>query len=69
VAPPRPRPILEADTQALDRVRRRPGPEGPPRVFVPARQTDRLGGATRLDPGTPPVTYCRPDTLGNLHCR
>jgi hypothetical protein len=69
VGPPKPRPVLEADTQALDRVRREPGVVSKAPVFVPARRTNRLGGATELAPGDPPVSYCRPDRLGNLQCR
>jgi hypothetical protein len=69
VAPPKPRPFLEADTQAIDRVRRAAKPASAAPVFVPARRTNRLGGATQLAPGDPPVSNCRADRLGNLQCR
>lgn len=63
---PKPRPpLLELEAQGLDRLL--PPPEARPgQVFVPARETDRLGGTTILDGGT---TVCRPDALGNLNCR
>jgi hypothetical protein len=65
--PPKPRPILQADTQALDRVRRRPAPGDDAPVFVPARQIDRLG-STQLPAGSRPTAPCRADRLGNLRC-
>ncbi|HRO10539.1 hypothetical protein [Amaricoccus sp.] len=65
-----PRPLARpgpAPTQALDRVRaREKQPEG--ETFIPARRTNRLGG-TVLREGGGPAGTCRPDTLGNLHCR
>jgi hypothetical protein len=61
--------VLEADTQAIDRVRREPSPASKAPVFVPARRTDRLGGATELAPGDPPVSSSRADRLGTLLCR
>jgi hypothetical protein len=61
---PMPRPVGKS-VQALDQVRERS--EVPPGTeFIPARRTDRLGGITTTKGG---ANYCRPDTLGNLHCR
>jgi hypothetical protein len=67
VPPPEPRPILEAETQALDNVRREAERDEEPGTFVPARNTDRLG-STRLPGGARPTAPCRPDRLGNLRC-
>jgi hypothetical protein len=64
-APP-PRQPYQADTQALDRVRREATPPAGPPVLVPARRTNRLG-STRVDAARP-VGRCRPDRLGNLLC-
>ena len=68
VPPPPPRPLLRADTQAIDRVRQKPAPELKAPVFVPARRTNRLG-STQVDPAEGPVTLCQPDRLGNMRCR
>ena len=65
---PEPRPLYRSDVQALDRVRRAGEAADRDRDrFVPARETDRLGGATITD--RPVAGSCRPDRLGNLHCR
>ena len=65
---PEPRPLYRSDVQALDRVRRAGEAADRDRGrFVPARETDRLGGATITD--RPVAGPCRPDRLGNLHCR
>jgi hypothetical protein len=62
---PAPRPEFDAPVQALERVRE--APEGPPeRGFIPARRTRGLGG---VRPESDVVGPCRPDRLGNLHCR
>jgi hypothetical protein len=64
---PRAQPPGTPPTQALDRVRARgERPEG--EAFVPARRTNRLGGAVRREGGAS-AGVCRADTLGNLRCR
>jgi hypothetical protein len=68
VGRPMPRPLYQPDTQAIDRVRRRPDPETKTQTFVPARRTNRLG-ETLLDPDDGPVSLCQPDRLGHLRCR
>jgi len=64
---PEPRPIYRSDVQALDRVRQAGEANAPDERFVPARETDRLGGSTITD--RPVGGPCRPDRLGNLYCR
>jgi hypothetical protein len=65
---PEPRPVYRSDVQALDRVRQAAeAAERDDDRFVPARDTDRLGGAAITD--RPVAGPCRPDRLGNLHCR
>jgi hypothetical protein len=59
---PEPRPILRPTAPTADR-----SADEPDDRFVPARETDRLGGATITD--RPVSGPCRPDRLGNLHCR
>ena len=64
-----PRPMARPggpSVQALDRVRARTR-EPVDEEFIPARRTDRLGGAVRREGGGAGI--CRADTLGNLHCR
>lgn len=65
---PRPlaRPSYRPPPQALDRVREKIPTEDDD-GFIPAYRTRRLGD-TIIDPGTGPG-LCRPDALGNLHCR
>ena len=48
--PPEPRPILEADTQALDRVRRAAEADAERPALIPSWRVDRLG-VTRTGPG------------------
>ena len=62
---PAPRPSFDEPVQALERVREAPAAE-PERGFIPARRTRTLGG---IRPGKDVVGPCRPDRLGNLHCR
>jgi hypothetical protein len=64
---PEPRPVYRSDVQALDRVRGAIDAGEHDERFVPARETDRLGGNTISD--RPVAGPCRPDRLGNLHCR
>ena len=66
-ARPEPRPTYRSDVQALDRVRQAGEAADRDERFVPARETGRLGGATISD--RPLAGPCRPDRLGNLHCR
>jgi hypothetical protein len=62
---PAPRPDFDAPVQALERVGE--APEGEPeRGFIPARRTRGLGG---VRPEGDVIGPCRPDRLGNLHCR
>jgi hypothetical protein len=65
---PEPRPILEADTQALDRVRREIERQPDP-VFIPSWRANRLG-TTPLGPGERGRAGpgCRADSFGNLRC-
>jgi hypothetical protein len=60
---PEPRPIYRSEVQALDRVRRADDADD---RFVPARETNRLGGTITDRPVAGP---CRPDRLGNFNCR
>jgi hypothetical protein len=65
---PEPRPVLEAQTQALDRVRRRATREAEEDVFIPSWRVDRLG-STPLRPGERGLGVgCRSDSFGNLRC-
>ena len=64
---PEPRPVIRADTHALDRVRDKPEQAADPTTFVPAVRRKRLGTTIIDAPG--PIGTCRPDTLGNLRCR
>jgi hypothetical protein len=68
VTPPPPRPIYRRPVQALERVLRAPEPRSPAPVFVPSRETDRLGNQTITDRDLR-TGICRKDTLGNLICR
>ena len=68
VAPPPPRPIYRRPVQALDRVAAEPPARNPAPAFVPARETERLGGQVITDQDIR-TGLCRADTLGNLHCR
>lgn len=64
---PEPRPVIRADTQALERVRDKPERQLSPTTFVPAGRRSRLGTTIIDAPG--PIGTCRADTLGNLRCR
>ena len=64
---PEPRPVIRADTQALERVRDRHGQEAAPTTFVPAGRRSRLGTTIIDAPG--PIGTCQADNLGNLRCR
>lgn len=64
-ARPEPRPPYVGD-RGLDRVQPRIDPADRGSVFVPARDTDRLGNT--VTDGPLPGT-CRPDRLGNASCR
>ena len=68
VSPPPPRPIYRRPVQALDRVAAEPPARNPAPAFVPARETERLGGQVITDQDIR-TGVCRADTLGNLHCR
>ncbi len=68
VAPPPPRPIYRRPVQALDRVMAEPPARNPAPVFVPSRETDRLGNQVITDQNLR-TGICRKDTLGNLLCR
>ncbi len=62
---PAPRPSFDEPVQALERVREAPAGQ-PERGFIPARRTRGLGG---VRPESDVIGPCRPDRLGNLHCR
>jgi hypothetical protein len=68
VSPPPPRPIYRRPVQALDRVMREPNVGSQAPVFVPSRETGRLGNQTITDQDLR-TGICRKDTLGNLLCR
>jgi hypothetical protein len=65
---PPPRPIYRRPVQAIERVLRAPEPRNPAPVFVPSRETERLGNQTITDKNLR-TGICRKDTLGNLLCR
>jgi hypothetical protein len=67
IARPMPRPPFRHPVGALDRVRAEPEVKDPGPVFIPARRTNILG-TTLIDEGVD-ANLCRPDVLGNLHCR
>jgi hypothetical protein len=64
---PEPRPVIRADTSALERMQDKPVQETDPTTFVPAGRQGRLGTTIIDAPG--PIGTCRTDTLGNLRCR
>ena len=68
VPPPRPRPPYLADTQAIDRVRRRTPAQSDLPVFIPSWRTNRLGTTPLTGGETGIGGPCRADTLGNLIC-
>ena len=66
--PPEPRPILRANTQALDRVRRSAAAAEQAPGLIPAWRSNRLG-ITPTAPGEiDGASHCRADSLGNLRC-
>ena len=64
---PEPRRQIRSDVQAFDRVLVRPDAGQAETEFVPARRRSPL--STTIIDNTGPVSLCRSDALGNLHCR